>query len=84
MDRQAAGQAEVSRIKPRLFLPCTDQDFALINRLMWVGTSNEEILSRLRNRNWRSEMSELLESFRCALCNQIPSPRICHDCGAPL
>ena len=65
-----------------LLIPRTPADFAVLDRFVERGITNEKLF-RFMTKEWRSEVIRLQDgTLACALCvQQIRLPKICEKCG---
>ena len=61
--------------------PRTEKEYAILNRWILEGLSDEQISKKLTGKNWRSEVVTLAGKLHCAECRQPITITVCIECG---
>ncbi len=66
--------------KKRILYPRSPADFTRITEWIAVGHSNDQIFERIQT-EWRSEVTEFMDTIFCAFCAQEILSATCIECG---
>lgn len=64
-------------------MPRTPRDFAVIDRLVLLGVTDQAIFDLLASPAWRSELALRGDRLACTRCDQTIEIRQCPECGLP-
>lgn len=62
-------------------IPRTIRDFRRLDRWIHIGLTDDKIFSKLKRKEWRSEVFTLAGQLHCAICIQPITLRSCLECG---